>query len=166
MPSKSPRHGPRTPAQPQLTPQMGPLRAIPPFAPRRRHEPDNRPVARNRSPLYPRKQTFSWPSLTSGCDPGCVRTIFWELWRKIDSRSNRLTHETFTTPVLSILLLRAGSCFQSFDTAWTHSGPQASMGCAVSDCTVTVSLDCQASLSVCHASYSCLQSKARIRPPS
>ena len=27
------------------------------------------PVARNRLPLYPRKPTFSWPSLTSGCDP-------------------------------------------------------------------------------------------------
>ena len=27
------------------------------------------PVARNRLPLYLRKQTFSWPSLTSGCDP-------------------------------------------------------------------------------------------------
>ena len=22
----------------------------------------------------PRKPTFSWPSLTSGCDPGCVKT--------------------------------------------------------------------------------------------
>ena len=27
------------------------------------------PVARNRLPLYPRKPTFSWPLLTSGCDP-------------------------------------------------------------------------------------------------
>ncbi len=27
------------------------------------------PVVRNRLPLYLRKQTFSWPSLTSGCDP-------------------------------------------------------------------------------------------------
>ncbi len=31
------------------------------------------PAARNRSLLYPRKPTFSWPSLTSGCDP--ERTI-------------------------------------------------------------------------------------------
>ncbi len=27
------------------------------------------PVARNRCLLYPRKPTFSWTSLTSGCDP-------------------------------------------------------------------------------------------------
>ena len=27
------------------------------------------PVARNRLPLYPRKPTFLWPLLTSGCDP-------------------------------------------------------------------------------------------------
>ncbi len=27
------------------------------------------PATRNRLPLFPRKQTFSWPSLTSGCDP-------------------------------------------------------------------------------------------------
>ncbi len=27
------------------------------------------PAAQNRLLLYPRKQTFSWPSLTSGCDP-------------------------------------------------------------------------------------------------
>ncbi len=27
------------------------------------------PVARNRLPLFPQQQTFSWPSLTSGFDP-------------------------------------------------------------------------------------------------
>ncbi len=36
----------------------------------------------------------------TGLGPGCVKTIFWELWRKIDSRSIRLTHETFITPVV------------------------------------------------------------------
>jgi len=34
------------------------------------------PAARNRSLLYPQHQTFRGPRWTSGCDPGCVRTIF------------------------------------------------------------------------------------------
>ncbi len=32
------------------------------------------PAAGNRLPLCPRKPTFSWPPLTSGFDPGCVKT--------------------------------------------------------------------------------------------
>ena len=40
-----------------------------PLLARNRH-----PAARNRSLLFPQLRTFSWPSLTSGFDPACVKT--------------------------------------------------------------------------------------------
>ena len=41
------------------------------------------PVAQNRLPLYPRKPTFSWPLLTSGCDPKRKLMTLRELREKL-----------------------------------------------------------------------------------
>ncbi len=57
----------------------------------------------------------------SESEPGCVKTIFWEFWRKIDSRGTRLAQQNFVVTVRSILLLRESDCSKRFYTAWVRS---------------------------------------------
>ena len=54
-------------------------------------------------------------------DPGCVKTILWNFWRKIDSRGTRLAQQNIVVTVRSILMLRESDCSKRFDTAWTLS---------------------------------------------
>ncbi len=49
------------------------------------------PVARNRCLLYPRKPTFSWPTLTSGCDP--TRTFRRVATRFIQTTCHRISFD-------------------------------------------------------------------------
>jgi hypothetical protein len=53
---------------------------------------------------------------------GCVKTICESFERKIDSDRMPLAHEGLARVASSILLLRAGDCFESFYTARVDCG--------------------------------------------
>ncbi len=80
------------------------------------------PVARNRLPLCPRKPTFSWPSLTSGFDPGCVKTRTPRAIEQQLNRDGRVDESLLRRRPAPRLILSFRAPEICFHTAWTHSG--------------------------------------------